>query len=208
MYVWAVVLVWFDCLAYSLCSRVDCANETSKVLYLCPSNKVSVADYDRRRRIDFDSGSIQYRLNGLGWNARTIPWGESSPLSRRIFISGDDDVTDITRHSAGKDIDADSDIVDRKSDCTQYELGVVHSLIICLCLFLSIFVIEYIRKARDQLKIKQLRWLSITQFPLFQFVFLLCEFSIFICGNRIELAERKLQVMKMFLKRQTNEKWS
>lgn len=31
------------------------------------------------------------------------------PLSRRIFINGDDaDKTDITRHSAGNDIDADN----------------------------------------------------------------------------------------------------
>lgn len=50
----------------------------------------------------------QYSLNGLGWKARTIPGTEASPLSRRLY-SEDGDVTDSTRHSAGNDIDADSD---------------------------------------------------------------------------------------------------
>lgn len=58
----------------------------------------------------------QYNLNGLGWNARTIPGIDPSPLRRRKF-SDDGDVTDSTRHSAGNDIDADSDNEWCISDC-------------------------------------------------------------------------------------------
>lgn len=66
--------------------------------------------------VDLDVQLFQYNLNGLGWNARTIPGNEPSPLCRRIF-SEDGDVTDNTKHSAGKDIDADSDNDVLISDC-------------------------------------------------------------------------------------------
>lgn len=55
--------------------------------------------------------ALQYSRKGRGWNARTIPAGQFSLLFRRdrkLFV--DLDVTDITKHSAGKENDIDADI--------------------------------------------------------------------------------------------------
>lgn len=54
---------------------------------------------------------LQYSRNGRGWNARMMPAGAEFSLllrnDRKLVV--DLDVTDITRHSAGNDIEADSD---------------------------------------------------------------------------------------------------
>lgn len=57
--------------------------------------------------IQINLNTVQYNLNGFGWNARKPSTCALLPLSRRKFANDDADKTDITRHSAGNDIDAD-----------------------------------------------------------------------------------------------------